>query len=154
MAAGTVTFYNSFREFVGDGSIDLDTDSFKIGLLTSTYSPNVSTEDAWADISTNEITAGNGYTAGGDALASVTWTRSGGTVTFTATNHVWTASGGSIPAAKWAVIYDDTATTPSADLLVCYIDLNTDSGSATVGPVNDGSTLTIDFPSGGIFTFT
>ncbi len=137
MAAGTFTLYNSFAEFMGDGTIDLDTHAFKIMLLTSVHVPNL-TDSTLTNVSGNEIAGANGYTTGGGALSAVTWTRTAGVATFDSDNFVWTASGGSLTA-RYAVIYDDTATN---DELVGYYLLDnapadvvaTAGNTFTVGP--------------------
>lgn len=81
--------------------------NFRIALVTSAWTPDNSDtgNEVWADVSANEIAGGNGYTTGGGALTGVALTQSGGTVKFTSNPFVWTASGGSIPAWRRAVIY-------------------------------------------------
>src|SRR5438128_7372765 len=103
MAAGNFIVYDSFKLWVGDGTFDMDADTFKILLTSNTYTPAL-THSVLADI-TNEVANGNGYTTGGATLGSVTWTKSGSTTTFTAANPSWTASGGSIGPARKAVVY-------------------------------------------------
>jgi hypothetical protein len=142
--AASITFYQSFREFIADGTIDLDSHSFKVMLTTSSYTPNAGTHTVAADV-TNELSTANGYTAGGATLGTVTWSRSGGTVTFDAADVVWTASGGSI-VARYAVIYDDTA---ASDELVAYILLDTSPADVTA---TAGNTLTLAWNASGIFT--
>lgn len=144
--AASITFYNSFKEYLGDGTIDLDTHTFKVQLHSSSYTPNASTHTVRADL-TNELSTANGYTAGGATLGSVTWNLSGGTVTFDAADTVWTASGGSI-VARYAVIYDDTPSSP-ADPLVAYILLDTTPANVTA---TDTNTLTLAWNGSGIFT--
>jgi hypothetical protein len=143
--AATITFYNSFREYVADGSIDLDADTFKVQLHTSTHVPAVS-DTQLSDLD-NEHSNGNGYTTGGEALAGVSWSHSGATATFDANDTVWTASGGSITA-RYAIIYDDTSTN---DLLVAYILLDDTPADVTA---TDGNTLTLAWNASGIFTIT
>jgi len=143
--AASLTFYNSFREYVADGTIDLDTHTFKVMLVASGYTPSTA-HTVKADV-TNELSTANGYTAGGATLGSVTWGHSGGTATFDATDTVWTASGGSI-VARYAVIYDDTA---ASDELVCYILLDTTPADVTT---TAGNTLTLQWNGSGIFTIT
>jgi len=132
--------YNKFKEYMADGTMDLDNDTFKIMLTTSTYTP-AATHSVKADV-TNEI-SGTGYTAGGATLQNVTWTESSGTVTLDATDVSWTSA---TFTARYAVIYDDTPTSP-LDPLVCLIDFGTDK-SVTAG------TFTIQFHANGIFTLT
>jgi hypothetical protein len=59
--------YNSFWDDLSRGAIDMDTDTFRIILVTSSYTPDQDAHDRRDDI-TNEVT-GSGYTAGGVACA-------------------------------------------------------------------------------------
>lgn len=106
MPAGALILYNGMSEYLGDGTVDLDNDTFVITLHTSAYTP-AGTHDTPADL-TNEVANANGYTTGGQALANVTWTRSGAVTTFDSDDAIWTASGGSITA-RYAVLRDTTA---------------------------------------------
>lgn len=135
MPAGNFTLYNSFAEFIADGTIDLDSDTFKIALLDSGYTPNLA-HDEWADVSGDEIANGAGYTTGGATLTGVTWNRTNGVATFDSDNQVWTASGGPI-VARYAVIYDDTT---SGDKLIGYVLLDTAPADLTA---TDGNTFTV-----------
>lgn len=119
MAAGQFTFYNSFAQRVADGTIDLDTHSFKCMLVASGYIPSGSLHAVKADV-TNELPTANGYTAGGQALASVTWNQASGVATFDSADVVWTPAGGAITA-RYAVLYDDTAASKN---LVGYMALD------------------------------
>lgn len=140
--AVTVSFYNHFLELLGDGTLDMDGHSFKIALMDTVHEFDEEDED-WADVSANEIAAGNGYTTNGQVLAGVTWAQTDGTVKFDADNPVWTASGGSIETAYAAVIYDDTT---AGDKLICTIDFG--AGKAA----EDGADLNIIFSeTNGIF---
>lgn len=143
MAANALVFYDSFVERIADGGHDLDTNTFKVQLHTSSYTPSA----AHAQLSdlTNEVANGNGYTTGGATLASVTWGQTGGTATFDAADTAWTASGGSITA-RYAVLYDDTSV---GDLLIGYILLDNTPADVTV---TDGNTLTLQWNASGIFT--
>lgn len=147
--AATITIFESFREYIGDGTIDLDTDTFKVSLHTSTYTPSASTQSAYADLS-NELSTANGYTNGGATLASVTWTRSGATVTLDAADTVWTASGGSI-AARYAVIRKSGTANTITDPLVAYILLDNTPADVTV---TDGNNLTLAWNASGILTLS
>jgi len=57
------------------GGIDLDTDTLKVALVSSGYTPSTA-HDEWADVSANEVTAGSGYTTGGITLTGVVATNS------------------------------------------------------------------------------
>jgi hypothetical protein len=104
------------------------------GMLSNT-APNAATHAVRGDAS--EISAGNGYTAGGVSLANV-MTRSGGTVTLVATDFTITASGGDVAAFRYVVIYDDTPTSPADPLVGWY-----DYGASIT--LHDTETFTTDF---------
>lgn len=80
----------------------------------------------------------NGYTAGGATLDTVTLTEASGTAKVTVADEVYTASGGTLGAFRYTIIYNDTATSP-ADALVCYFDYGS---SITLA---DTETFTLDF---------
>lgn len=79
----TMTLYRNFLRLALTGTaVDLDSDTIKCALTTSTYTPNFDTHDFFDDV-TNEV-SGTGYSAGGATLASVA-------VTYTAANSWATA---------------------------------------------------------------
>lgn len=84
-----------------------------------------------------DISAGNGYSAGGMTLDTVTLSETSGTAKVTIADEVLTASG-AIGPFRYIVIYNDTATSP-ADALVCYYDYGSSISLA------NGETFTIDF---------
>ena len=149
MTADLWKFYHEFTEFVGDGTIDLDADTFNIGLYLSTSNAATLTISGRASL-TNQHASANGYTQPGSALDTVTWVRSGGTTTFDSLDEVFTASGGSI-IARFAVIDDDTVTTPVADPLICYTLMDNTPADVTA---TDTNTLTIQMSGTGIFTLS
>ncbi len=139
MAAGAWTFTNGARTNLLNGSVSVDSGTFKMALFLSTS--NIGAASTTFAGVTNEHAAANGYTAGGIA---VDLTLSGTTVVKVdvATDPVWTASGGSI-VARFAVIYE-----VGADVL-CYCLL--DSAPADV-TATDGNTLTVAAHANGVFT--
>lgn len=138
----TFTLFNNFKSLLGKKVIDLTTDSFKA--MLSDTAPNVSTMTVKADVT--EIAAGNGYTAGGQALTSVTWAETGagtGIFQFTAADISWTASGGNIATHRYLYVYDDTVASPVKPL-VGYVD----RGSSAV--ITSGNTRLWDIGSTGL----
>jgi hypothetical protein len=111
---------------------NLGSDTLKV-LLTNT-APSLS-NTVKADIS-GELSTANGYTAGGATITVTSSSQSSGLYTLIASDVTWTASGGSIGPFRYAVIYNDTA---SSDQLIGYIDYGY---SITVA---SGQTFTIDF---------
>lgn len=151
MAAGTWIMYDSAKEWIGDGTIDLDGHEFKMALFLDTSNCETLTHDEYGDLD-HEHANGNGYTTGGEACtgtitAANQWLRSSSTVKFDVDDVVWTAGAVSI-AAKYAVIYDDTHATKA---LLCWCKL--DSGGATV-TATAGNTLTITIHTDGVFTLS
>jgi hypothetical protein len=137
MAAGDWTFTNTGRTSLSNGTF-LDADSYKIALFLSTS--NIGAGSTTYAGLTNEVANANGYTTGGEAT---TLSRSGTTtVTFDATDVVWTASGGSITA-RFAVLYEVGGN------VLCYCLL--DSAPADVTATN-GNTLSVNINASGVFT--
>ena len=137
--------YNKFNSFVENQLItklDWDADVFKI-MLTN-VAP-LATNSVKADLT--EIAATGGYSAGG-SVTTITVTRSGGTVKVAGSDVVFTASGGTIGPFQYAVLYDDTPTSP-ADPLVAWWAY---TGAVTL---QIGETFTVDFDAtNGIFQLT
>jgi len=140
--SGTWHIYDSFSERMADGTCDLDNDTFKCALFTSSHTP-AQTDDAYSALA-NEVANGNGYTTGGVTLTSVTWVESGGTVTFDCADISWTASGGSI-VARYAIIYDDTDAGKQLVALCLPDDTPADI------TITDGNTGTLTIAGTGVF---
>lgn len=138
-----VVVYDSFKRDLQNGTIDLDGDTWIMGLATSTYTPNVATHETVSDI-TNEVT-GNGYSR--QTLTGVALTEPvGGTWQFDSADAVFTASGGSIVARVY-FIFDDTPTAP-ADPLFCYGELDVTPADVTT---TDSNTLTLQVNASGYY---
>lgn len=131
--AVTPVIFNVFYEDAYNAVHDFDTHTFKCAFTNTT--PDAATNGVLADIT--QITAGNGYVAGGVTLDNVTLTRTGAVAKVTIDDEVFTASGGSVGPFEHFVIYNDTAT---GDPLVCYI---TRAEGATT--LSDGESITLDF---------
>lgn len=130
----TFVLFHEAGKYEGDGTFDYDGHTWKC-MLTNT-APVQATGTVKVDIT--EISAGNGYSAGG-ATVTLGWTETGsgtGIWQLTCADFSWTASGGTIGPFRYLVFYDDTPSSP-ADPLLGYVDW--------------GSALTL--PDGGVFTF-
>jgi hypothetical protein len=136
--------YNKFNDFTEQqliGTHDWDANTFKIMLVNSPAPSATNTVKA----NLTEITAGNGYTAGGTAT-TITVSETSGTSTVQGTQVVFTASGGSIGPFQYAVLYNDTAASKN---LVAWWD------NASSVTLNAGDTFTVKFNNttpGTIFT--
>ena len=118
--------YNGFKKNIMNGNIDLDTDTIKVMLVTSTYTPDQDLHEFIDDV-TNEV-SGTGYVAGGETLANKTVTQDN-----TDNEGVFDADdvtlSSSTITARAAVIYKDTGT-PATSPLVAYIDFTEDKSSS------------------------
>lgn len=152
MAAGKWKLYDKAKQYLADGTFDLDdTTNWKMALFLSTSNCDTltNTNDVYGDL-TNEVANGLGYTTGGAAITGVTWTESSGTITFDCDNVVWTASGGSI-VARFAVIYKNATVNTIVKPLLCVSLLDTTPANVTA---TDGNTLTIAINASGVFTLS
>lgn len=135
------TLFNSAAGKIGDGTIDLDTHTFKVA--ASNTAP-VATNTILANIT--QIAAGNGYSTGGVTLTGVTYTEpSAGVWRFDSNDFTFTASGGTMATFRYLVLYDDTA---GSDDLVGYYD----HGTAVSLP--DGSSYPFAVSANGHFQVT
>lgn len=125
--------YEVFSENLAKKVHDLHADTLKV-LLSNTV-PNAATHQVKADAS--EISAGNGYAAGGQDTANAV-SRSGGTTSVVGTDITWTAAGGPIGPFRYAILYNDTPSSPADPLIGWW-----DRGSALT--LNDGESVTVDF---------
>jgi hypothetical protein len=125
--------FNSFVEYLAEGVIDLENDTLKIVL---TDVAPAATDSVLADLT--EISAGNGYTAGGVAATVSSSGQTGGTYKLVLDDVTVTASGGTIGPFRYFTLVDDTPASP-ADPLIGWWDYGS---SVTLG---DGESITVDF---------
>jgi hypothetical protein len=128
--AVTIAKYNSIATDIMTGAVDLDTDTLKVMLVTSSYTYSAS--HAKRSSITNEVTntAGTAYTAGGATLGSKTVSAAG---VFDAADVNWASSS---LTARGAVIYKSRGGASSADELIAFIDFGenktSDNGNFTI----------------------
>lgn len=135
--------YNRFKyQQLGDTAvtpINLKTDTIKLALLTSSYTPDAD-HDFYDDVSANEVGASGSYSAGGATLTvttSVDNTDDEGV--FDATDVSFTTFTGT---ARYAVIYKSTGVAGTSPL-ICLIDFGSNITST-------GGTFLITFAAEGI----
>jgi hypothetical protein len=135
-------FYDHFAKITKDGEVDLDTDVVKCALVTSSYTP-ATTHTIWANVSTNEVASGAGYTTGGETVANITVTNTaldGDDVTWTALTKTF----------RYAVFYVEGTFDSLVNPLLFYYLLN----DAPADTVITAANFTIQFDATGIMTFT
>jgi hypothetical protein len=140
MAVSAFFHFDSFVEALAEKKHNLATDVLKV-LLTN-VAP-VAANAVKADIT--EISAGNGYTAGGNQAAQVSSVQTAGIYKLVLDDPApWVATGGSIGPFRYQVLYNDTATN---DELIGWWDYGSSITPAA------GETFTHDLdPTTGVLT--
>lgn len=108
--------FNKVQDFVeqlGKGVHQLHAAGHTLKVFLTNEAPLV-TDTVKLDMA--EIAAGNGYVAGG-ADSQNDYTESAGTGSCTGVDIVFTAAGGSIGPFRYAVLYNDTPTSPADPLI-------------------------------------
>lgn len=129
----TFNRYEVFSEDLSEKVHDLNADTLKV--MLSNAAPNAATHGVRADAS--EISAGNGYAAGGTDVQNAT-SRTGAITSVTGVDVTFTASGGTIGPFRYAILYNDTPSSP-ADPLIGWWDY---ASSITL---QIGESFTVDF---------
>lgn len=139
----TYNKFQSFVEHVNEGVHNLGADVLKI-MLTN-VAP-VATNSVKADLT--EISAGNGYTAGGSTVTINSSSQTSGTYQLNGADVTFTATADSIGPFQYAVLYNDTPASPADPLIAWW-----DNGSAIT--LNNLESVTIDLDQvNGIFEMT
>ena len=156
MAATAWQLYNSAKKYIGNGTITLGVQNFKMVLATAASNASTFTLSAYSEI-TNEIagSAGtNGYIQGGRNLVPATaqWTVNPSSAkqmkfTMSSVGLAFTASGASLVDIKYAILRNSTGAT--AGKLLCFCQL-----SSSQFTVTSPNTLTVLPAATGIFTLT
>lgn len=139
--AVTAFLYGKFFNQLSVKDVDVDSDTLKVMLCTSSYTPNQDTHEFKSDV-TNEV-SGTGYTATGKTLTSpaVSYTGGSNTWAFDADDVTWTTA---TITARYAVLYDATPGSDAARRLIGYVDFGADV-SSTAGD------FTLTWDAAGIF---
>lgn len=135
------TKFNAFTEWLAEKNIDLQNDSLKV-FLTNTAP--IATNSIYSDISANDLSTANGYTAGGGAATVSSSAQSSGTYKLVLADVVFSATGAVGPF-RYAVLYDSTPA--SNKTLIGWWDYGS---SITLA---NGESFTVDYdPSTGVLT--
>jgi hypothetical protein len=141
----TFNKYNTFVKDLCSGVHQLQTGTTHVlKVALSNTAPNASTHTTLANAT--ELTTAGGYTTGGISVGTITGAESTGTFKLTGgTDPVWTGTGSGFTA-RYAILYNDTPTSP-ADPLIGWWDYGS---SVTIAA---GETLTVDLDqTNGILT--
>lgn len=134
--------FNSFVEHLCEGVHNFEPSAHTFKVMLTNSAPSASNT---VKANLTEISAGNGYTAGGATVTVSSSAQTSGTYKCVIADTTWTASGGSIGPFRYVVLYNDTPTSP-ADPLIGYWDVG---ASITI---TSGLTFTTDFDgTNGVF---
>ena len=134
MATSAWNKFNDFSEQLVRGVHDFDANTFKVVL---TNSAPTAANAILTDIT--QIANGGGYTTGGETT-TITISETSGTTTVSGTEIVWTGSGAGFGPFRYAVLYNDSSTSP-ADALIAWFDY----GSPGITLVGASETFTLKF---------
>ncbi|MCK5219823.1 hypothetical protein KAR10_09875 [bacterium] len=133
------TFSNHYKAEAFKGNVDVENDTLKVILMATGFTFNADNDANYDDVSGSELSAGNGYTAGGETWTNVSVAEDDGNNRgeVTGDNVQWSASGGSIGPSPGFLVYKDTGT-PSTSTVIGYGTFT--GGDQTAG---DGTNFTI-----------
>ncbi len=154
--AAILTLYSAAAQYGLNGTINYNLDGITLALVSSAYTPSQTNHAVLADVFTAgnppEITAGNGYTAGGVTAGAGVITRSGATTTWTLSNFSLGASGGAIGAWRYAILYDAKSFGGVTNPLIGYL-LGDNTASGTDIPAcPNGAFIRINWNPSGVYT--
>lgn len=134
----TQAMCNSFKTELLGGTHDLDTDTIKIALYTSSATLDASTT---AYSTTNEVTGSTGYSAGGNTLSGAAITLSGSTAIVDFSDTTWSSA---TITARGALIYNSSKSNKAIAVLDFGSDKSSTNGDFTiVFPTADASNAII-----------
>lgn len=126
---------NSFVELLAEGVHNLESHTFKVALVNGGVSAATT---KLGDLT--EIADSTGYTTGGTQAAVSSSAQTSGTYKLVLADPTkWTGSGAGMGPFRYAVLYNDTPTSPYADPVVGYWDYGS---SITLAA---GEEFTVDF---------
>ena len=138
MSIGDITWFDQALVDTWKKVHDLSADAIKFGIITSAVTPAATSADPrWGaggttNFSTNEVTPGGNYAAGGPALTSLAVTLDTGAAKFTAAVLTIAQNVGNPTNARWGIVYNSTDAGKRA---LCFIDFGS-VFEMTTGPLD------------------
>ena len=127
---------------VTSGNVALGTDTIKLILITTAYTPIQGTDQYRSDLGANEASGGSGYTAGGFTLASTALSVSGLTLNWDSADINQAITGGPL-AFRYGVYYKARGGLASADELIGYVDFGAQAVTGATLTITQTNQLTI-----------
>lgn len=145
MATGTFKWYGKGFLSVFNKEIDWGSDTIKLALASSSYTPDQDTHDYFDDV-TNEVT-GTNWAAGGVTLGTPTISYNGTTNVIKLDANDVSVASVTLSGARNLIIYDASPGSAATNPLIAYATLDADLSPSA-------GTLAISFASTGILTIT
>jgi hypothetical protein len=144
--ATSLELFNSFRQYVADGTIDLDSGDVYMALVTSAYTKNLG-HTIWSQVSGYEVASGTGYTTNGANVVGNDVTYSGTTATFDANDLTFSALTKTF---RFGVLYINATVNGTIKPLIAIALFDSTPADVTVSGVD----FTITWNASGIITWT
>lgn len=124
----TWTVFDKFIQGQVNGAhaVDLDTDTLKVMIVTSTFTPAVATNEFKSDV-TNEV-SGTNYSAGGPTLATATVSLASDIVSFNGADITISQSAAGFSNGRTVILYKSTGV-DSTSPLIAYATHASDFGN-------------------------
>ena len=139
----TLSQYTGFLLSLGNKEINLNSDSFKIMLVGSSYTPDKS--HRYLSAVSGEI-SGTGYTSGGKVLTNISFKVNADGSTYTWKADSVTYENLTADSIRYSVVYDNTPSSAGQKPLIAYFDfgknLNVSCADVTIA-WNDKGIITI-----------
>lgn len=144
--ASTITLTNALHQYLGDGTIDWDSDTIKVAMLTSAYVLNAA-HSVFADVSGSEVAAGNGYTSGGVALTNKAVTLAGAVAKYTADPATWP---GLTKTYRYLAVYAEKTVNSRVNPLIALILVDNTPADIQI----TGADYSVQWNANGLFTLS
>jgi hypothetical protein len=114
MAAGDFTVFDQYLTDLGNKIHDMDGDTLKLGLVTSSVTPAASDAGPhWngtgtTDYSSNEVTPGGNYSTGGPTPGTQAWSVTSNILKFDMADVSISQNASNPTDARWAILYNST----------------------------------------------
>lgn len=116
MASGDFALFAQFGTDLAEQVHNLETDTIKLALVTSSVTPTATTADPrWGaggstNLSSSQVTPGGNYSTGGATLANPSVVLASSTTTVDADDPAtWSQNASNPTNARWGILYNDTA---------------------------------------------
>ena len=152
MATGTIKWFAQGLLDLGNKIHNLSSDVLKLGIVTTTTVPSVTTAAPhWGgtgttNFATNQVATGGTQYTGPKTLASVTWTIVSGVPTLRATDIAMTQDASGFANGAYGIIYNDTDANKRA---LAFVELSAAGAASLVA-----GALTIDWQGAGTDVLT